>query len=108
MKSVTILNHKPRQRKTAPTNQKHLSCERGFQGCVCWDVRCILKCNFFAILPPLLILLLINQGVDQFIVMEAIRENLQHMTTSKPKPYQRRWEGEGVGGVGESVGVERG
>lgn len=33
------------------------------------------------------------QGVNLFIVMETIRENLQHMTTSKPKPYQRDWEG---------------
>lgn len=46
LKSGTILNHKPRQRKTAPANQKHLSCERFFRG-VCWDVRCIPKCNFF-------------------------------------------------------------
>lgn len=29
-KSATILDHKPRQRKTGATNQKHLSCERFF------------------------------------------------------------------------------
>lgn len=30
-KSVMILNHKPHQRQTAPTNQKHLSCESCFR-----------------------------------------------------------------------------
>lgn len=85
---MTILNHKPRQRKTALT--KHLSCERLFRG-VCWDVRRILKCNFF----------FLSQGVNLFIVMETIRENLQHTTTSKTQTISERLGGRGGGGRGE-------
>lgn len=87
-KSATILDHKPRQRKTGATNQKHLSCERFFflfQDFFFWgEGGCLLKCDghppppkksthrttfFFFLFQP-------NWGVNLFIVMETIRENL--------------------------------
>lgn len=39
-----------------------------------------------------------------FIIMETIRENRRHMTTSKLKPYQRRLEEGREGGREERRG----
>lgn len=118
-KSATILDHKPRQRKTGATNQKHLSCERfffSFSGFFFFFGGRVLAemwrppphqkksthwtTFFFFLFQP-------NWGVNLFIVMETIRENLPTRDHIK-NPNHIRETGETARGRRVRHGEKRG
>lgn len=103
-KSATILDHKPRQRKTGATNQKHLSCERFFflfqDFFFGGEGGCLLKCDghpptkkkhpsnnffFFSFFNP----------TGEWIFLSLWKPSVrifQHVTTSRTQTISERRE----------------
>lgn len=102
-KSATILDHKPRQRKTGATNQKHLSCERFFfffRIFFFLEGGCLLKCDghpptkkkhpsynffFFSFFNP----------TGEWIFLSLWKPSVrifQHVTTSRTQTISERRE----------------
>lgn len=116
LKSAMILDckeekkNRTKEKETSATNQKHLNCKTSIGASVHVHVR-VHAASFVSIL--------VSQkekrrgkkkrrrgggrrrrGANLFIIMETIRENPRHMTTSKLKPYQRQKEGRRGGDKG--------